>query len=257
MNYFKIYNQLINKGLTRGFSKSSIGYYTESHHIIPRCMGGTDDSSNIVLLTGREHFIAHQLLFKIHRTPELIFAVHVMTASNQGQHRKSRLYEWIRKEHSKSISKIMIELWKDPEYRIKMVKSLYKRHLDYPVKSSTRDKISKSLLEFYSINKVSKEARLNNSIAQINRFKLHPQSVETKHARKLALRKKQGTPVDMVDENGVVIKSFSCASEAKEMLSMATASQNIYTACKRNMSTGRMYKSGGFYWKYTNAKVHV
>ena len=40
--------------------------YTEKHHIIPRSLGGSDNSSNIVVLTAREHFIAHCLLARIH-----------------------------------------------------------------------------------------------------------------------------------------------------------------------------------------------
>ena len=38
--------------------------YTEKHHIIPRCMGGTDDKGNLAILTAREHYIAHLLLTK-------------------------------------------------------------------------------------------------------------------------------------------------------------------------------------------------
>lgn len=34
----------------------------ESHHIIPKSMGGTDDSTNIIVLTAREHYIAHWIL---------------------------------------------------------------------------------------------------------------------------------------------------------------------------------------------------
>lgn len=38
--------------------------YSERHHIIPKSLGGTDDKSNIVRLTGKEHFLAHKLLTK-------------------------------------------------------------------------------------------------------------------------------------------------------------------------------------------------
>lgn len=38
--------------------------YTEKHHIVPRSMGGTDDKENLVILTAREHYIAHLLLTK-------------------------------------------------------------------------------------------------------------------------------------------------------------------------------------------------
>ena len=39
--------------------------YYESHHIIPKSIGGSDINSNLVLLTYREHIIAHYLLIKI------------------------------------------------------------------------------------------------------------------------------------------------------------------------------------------------
>ena len=62
MNYEKIYQHLCNRSLTRKWEK----FTYEKHHIIPRCMGGTDDSENITVLTYREHYIAHWLLCKIH-----------------------------------------------------------------------------------------------------------------------------------------------------------------------------------------------
>jgi len=40
--------------------------YYEKHHIVPLCMGGSDIYSNIVLLTTREHYLAHYLLTKIY-----------------------------------------------------------------------------------------------------------------------------------------------------------------------------------------------
>lgn len=36
--------------------------YHERHHIIPKCMGGTNDEDNLVDLYAREHFKAHKLL---------------------------------------------------------------------------------------------------------------------------------------------------------------------------------------------------
>lgn len=59
MNYEKIYNQLINRAKQRTF----VDGYTEIHHIIPKSEGGTDDKDNLVELTGREHFVAHKLLW--------------------------------------------------------------------------------------------------------------------------------------------------------------------------------------------------
>lgn len=38
--------------------------YHERHHIIPKCMGGTNDEENLIDLFAREHFVAHKLLAK-------------------------------------------------------------------------------------------------------------------------------------------------------------------------------------------------
>lgn len=37
----------------------------ERHHIVPRCLGGSNSSENLVLLTHREHYICHLLLCKM------------------------------------------------------------------------------------------------------------------------------------------------------------------------------------------------
>jgi hypothetical protein len=39
----------------------------ETHHIVPRCMGGTDDPSNLVRLTFEEHVEAHHILHVLNR----------------------------------------------------------------------------------------------------------------------------------------------------------------------------------------------
>jgi len=42
------------------------GIYYEKHHIVPMCLNGSNDKDNLVLLTAKEHFIAHRLLYKIY-----------------------------------------------------------------------------------------------------------------------------------------------------------------------------------------------
>lgn len=96
MNYKRIYKELIDRGKAR----TLVGY-KETHHILPRCLGGGDDKENLVELTAREHFIAHQLLYKIYPGHKgIIFAVFSM--NNFGKVEYSRNYEWIRKRLSES-----------------------------------------------------------------------------------------------------------------------------------------------------------
>jgi hypothetical protein len=61
MDYQKIYNQIIERAKNR-----TLEGYSEKHHIIPKCMGGKNDISNIVKLTAREHFLCHWLLHEIY-----------------------------------------------------------------------------------------------------------------------------------------------------------------------------------------------
>ena len=86
MNYQKIYDALINKAQTRNKPEG----YTERHHILPRCLGGLDTSTNLVNLTAREHCLAHLLLAKIHDTKELWCAVKGMS---YGRPNRSKAYE--------------------------------------------------------------------------------------------------------------------------------------------------------------------
>ena len=67
MDYQKIYDSLIlnARSFNRKRIRGSILYY-ESHHIVPKCMGGSDLKENKVLLTAREHFICHKLLVEIY-----------------------------------------------------------------------------------------------------------------------------------------------------------------------------------------------
>jgi hypothetical protein len=58
--YTKWYYLIIDRANTR-----LISGYTEQHHIIPKSLGGSNDSINLVSLTAREHFICHMLLTKM------------------------------------------------------------------------------------------------------------------------------------------------------------------------------------------------
>lgn len=64
--YTKWYYEIVRKAKSEERKKGGDVYY-ESHHIIPKCepFNGSNRKENTVLLTGREHFIAHWLLTKM------------------------------------------------------------------------------------------------------------------------------------------------------------------------------------------------
>ena len=85
--------------------------YTEKHHVIPRCLGGSNDTSNLVSLSARKHFLCHYLLIKMVpvKSPEfwkLIKAFNMMNSASDNQERylNSRLYEKNRKLFAESMS---------------------------------------------------------------------------------------------------------------------------------------------------------
>lgn len=100
MNYQAIYDALI----FRARDRTPIGY-VERHHVVPRCMGGDDDTSNVVLLTAEEHFVAHKLLVKIHPHERgLIFGLLAMTMSNRGMRPSNKAFGWVRRLISDALS---------------------------------------------------------------------------------------------------------------------------------------------------------
>ncbi len=117
MNYEKNYYDYLSyiKSLHRvKLNTSAFDYvYYEYHHIIPKCVGGTDEDFNLVLLTAREHFLAHYLLCKIYDTginhSKMIFAFNGMKRNNNGYRNyfNSRLYEASRIEFRNLVSSIM------------------------------------------------------------------------------------------------------------------------------------------------------
>ena len=96
MNYKKHYNLLIERSRNR-----IIEGYVEKHHIIPRCLGGSDNIDNIVVLTPEEHFLAHQLLLKMHpNIQSLVYAAVLMTTHHTKQRVNNKLFGWLKRRAS-------------------------------------------------------------------------------------------------------------------------------------------------------------
>ena len=106
------YNQWYSN-ITERAKNRNLGGYTESHHIHPRSLGGSDEPINLVELTAREHFICHWLLVKMTTGQDhhkMLNALRMMRAEKQGQQRyntkiTARVYESIKQEYAELQSK--------------------------------------------------------------------------------------------------------------------------------------------------------
>lgn len=93
MNYQKIYNSIVERAIKENRKKFK-GIYYEKHHIIPRCMGGIDNNSNLVLLTAKEHFMCHLLLIRIYTNNSKLWYSIDMMANCRSDKRQRSTYEW-------------------------------------------------------------------------------------------------------------------------------------------------------------------
>jgi len=99
--YTRIYFSIIENARVRVLPKDQ---YKETHHIIPRSMGGDNSSDNLVELTAKEHFICHKLLVKMtegESRGKMAFALVLMS----GQ-RGSKIYDSTRKLLAERVSQL-------------------------------------------------------------------------------------------------------------------------------------------------------
>ena len=175
MNYFLIYQRLIAKAKERVCPEG----YVEKHHILPRALGGSNDSSNIVVLTSREHFVAHALLAKIYGG-SMWQALLIMKGKNR--YTNSRLFEIARSkapaEREKAIAqKRMV----DPSF------DAYIRNVRSKATQNRKEGYQKQVGENFKI-KFANDPKMAKKISE-NRKKANLLSVEARN--KISHKKSQ------------------------------------------------------------------
>ena len=125
MNYQRLYDRIVHKARARA---NLDGYY-ERHHILPRSLGGSDESLNLVNVTAREHFILHYLLVKIcvgEDKRKMLHAFMLMAGENAHHSRyvNSRLYQSKKAEFAESQRQRFTGSTKTAEHRKKISEAL-------------------------------------------------------------------------------------------------------------------------------------
>jgi hypothetical protein len=164
MNYETIYDNIINKAKDRNALKGG-DIILESHHIIPKACGGTNDKDNLVNLTTREHYIVHVLLSKIYKETEyqhkMIRAAFLMS---RGKVNNSRMYERIKDIHIHNLRNQIISN--------KHKEAISKANAGNKVRLGMKNsETQQEAIKKYNNNKiVSEESKLKMSESQIKRF---------------------------------------------------------------------------------------
>lgn len=168
MNYIKVYNNIIDRSRNRQL----LGY-VENHHIIPKCVGGTDENWNLTPLTAREHFVCHMLLCEIYpKNIKLKFALwNMCNMKSLSQNRyiiSSRTYQRIRIDYSNNTKGI-----NNPCFG--------RKHTDeekYKISVAMKGKYLKEKNPFFGKKhsketiEIIKEKRLNQKFSDETRLKL-------------------------------------------------------------------------------------
>ncbi len=137
MNWQKIHDQIIDRAKDRKLNE-----YSENHHIKPRCLGGTDDSENLVRLTAREHFIIHKILCLIYPNENRLHWAAFMMSSCFGNSNQSRNYRISSSEYQRL--KENLKLSEETKEKISNSKKGQRSRLGIKLSNESKEKISKS-----------------------------------------------------------------------------------------------------------------
>ncbi len=149
MNYAEFIQNILD---TRGRFACEDEYH-ERHHIVPKCMGGTNDEENLIDLFAREHFEAHRLLaLENPDNDKLTFAWWMMAFAKDNNQKRYKIsseeYEEIkianakiRKEKFSGENSYMYGKHRSEETKQKISKSKTGKKLS----EEQREKISKAI----------------------------------------------------------------------------------------------------------------
>lgn len=261
MDWIKIYYQIIERAKSR-----KLEGYKEKHHIIPKCLGGLDITTNLVELTAREHFLCHKLLVIIYPSnSKLKFALWAMCNWRSKKHNRyspsSKVYEQIKKEFIK-----MAKGRKKPDG---FSEKMSKVHKGKKCSKETKEKMSSSTLGVKKHTEESKEKlrqyrtgkviseETRKKISDSNKGKKHTEEQNKKSSEKLKGRKitwnlkgikkrahirSTNIPIMQYDLDNNFIKEYKTISEA------ANGNRSLAEGIRKCLS-GEYKKSGGFIWK--------
>lgn len=196
--------------------------YHERHHIIPKCVGGTNEAENLIDLYAREHFIAHKLL------------------ALENPENEKLVYAWSCMAYMKREDVGRYELTPEEYEEIKRVRS------SIPVSEETRKKISESNKR----RNISEETRKKQSESAKARCtdewrEKTSKNLKGKIAREKHPRYGTGKHIIQLSLQGVYITEYVSSGEAQRITGI---DQSSIDKCCKHIYGART--AGGFQWLF-------
>lgn len=256
MDYKKHYNNLINT--RKELSRSKKDDIFEKHHILPKCLGGSDEKTNLILLTPKEHFIAHLLLTQMYEgkiKAKMCYAFMIMCTVNQKQSRKisSSQYDLAKKlisENCRGVNasfygkKLSKETKENISKRMKGDKNPSRKFGAWnkglktgPQSEETKQKRADSIRG----QKRSKESKKKMSLSAKGKIKseIHKKNLSSS-------ADKQKLSVNQFDKNGILINTFESISNAAKLTGFSKSQIADCAKGARNVKSVR-----GYVFKYS------
>lgn len=151
--YSNWYFSIIDKAISRRWTKKTSPVYTESHHIVPNSISKNNDT---VYLTAREHFICHLLLPKMlvgNDKRKMMLALHRLIFGNKHINviyvKNSNIYQKVKSKCSQYLSERNKVFWNSltPEQRSAMQAGKNNSMYGKKQKESTKALISQKAKE--------------------------------------------------------------------------------------------------------------
>lgn len=165
-NKYKVwYFELIRK---RILSPCTDGY-TESHHIQPRALGGTNLPNNLVQLSVREHIVCHRMLVKFLKHPlakqKMLLALHFLC---HGRHKVDERKTIMNKFSSRLLAELRKNLHEpksvETRERMSIARTGIKRKYEHYMKVNTDPEKIRKTAEFHRGRKRSAQTKYKQSV---------------------------------------------------------------------------------------------
>lgn len=244
MTYLEFIENILN---TRGRFNCGDEYY-ERHHIVPRCMNGSNKKDNLIDLYAREHFEAHRLLaLENPDNKKLTHAWWIMSTTVNSDKRRVKITSEEYEEAKIALSNAMSGE-NNPMYG----KPSPKRgtHLSEEQKQHLREINLGELSPKYGIC-LSEETKKKISMAHIGKkatdeAKLHMRNSHL--GKNMGVDSSRAKQITQYDIDGFLIKTWDCIADASRCL-------NISSSLISSVCNGKRHTAGGYQFRYIDGEV--